>query len=521
MRYSRILDGQILSHQPSFFHTIFHHQPPSSFTMMATNTMFRRIGLVSSLLLVLALSSDAFVTSKGGVTTLKLQQRRIHHHHHHEEVHNDNNDDSNDDSCNFKNEPAICSRRDILAAGIALGVATQTLTLTAQPVNAAETEGVYKPAKRPTAYRVDSTMPPTLLPLDASKERTILTDLGRGSGTDKAKIVVDTVNLNNILNKAVFGTIETVKTLANPKDESKSGPGYATFVCLGLPRDTTTATDIDLAQGLLQAILKPRMSNKKAATALGFAALPVSTQAALDAYSNASASSSASEDLVQAIMAADVSEATVQLLLPLLQYAKSQSLDLLAMAPETQDVKAVRAQGLQASDPVRRAQYVVDTPGFIALPQDPGFKLYTDRSLLKDYDDIDGKGDGRGNFFAERILVHETAATVAAQYAVRRPESLVAIVAATPDLRFLRGINGRIARVCQYLNPNDNKVTNDCVTTILLNPTAKETLSKTRFLRLEVGTGPKTLAYQTKVADYLWFSSMPKVNLITRLMDGQ
>jgi hypothetical protein len=170
---------------------------------------------------------------------------------------------------------------------------------------------------------------------------------------------------------------------------------------------------------------------------------------------------------------------------------------------------------------------VTDAQGFIALSQDPAFKLYIDRSLLKDYDqdNVDigsGKdtGDGRGNFFAERILVHEAAATVAAKYAVSRPESLVAMVAPTPDLRFLRGINGRIARICKFLNPEANKVTNNCVTTILLNPTAKETLSKSRFLRLEIGTGPKTLAYQTKVADYLWFSSMPKVNLITRLMDG-
>jgi hypothetical protein len=36
---------------------------------------------------------------------------------------------------------------------------------------------------------------------------------------------------------------------------------------------------------------------------------------------------------------------------------------------------------------------------------------------------------------------------------------------------------------------------------------------------LEIGTGPRTLEFQTKVADYLWFSSMPKVNLVTRLMD--
>jgi hypothetical protein len=488
---------------------------------------------VISLLLVLASSSvtDAFVTTcRGGVrqSTLAVrrvqQQRRMQINHEDEEphIHNDSNDSN---KVNNNKSVSAFSRRQILAAGVALGVTSQIST--AQPVNAATSsaDSVYKPAKRPTAYRVDSSTPPTLLPLNNSKERNILTGLGQGSGTDKAEIVQDTVNLNNILQKAVYGSIEAITTFADPEDESKSGPGYATFVCLGVPRETTE-TDMELAKGLLQMILKPR-NPKKAATALGLASLPLSTQSVLDAYTTA-ATENDGNDLAQALMDAGVSEATVQLHLPLLQYAKSKKLDILAMAPEVQDIKAVRAQGLQNVDPARREQYVVDAEGFIAQPQDPAYKLYTDRSLLKDYDEnyvnlSTGKdtGDGRGNFFAERILVHEAAATVAAKYAVSRPESLVAMVAPTPDLRFLRGINGRIARICKHLNPEANKVTNDCVTTILLNPTAKETLSKSRFLRLEIGTGPKTLAYQTKVADYLWFSSMPKVNLITRLMDGK
>jgi hypothetical protein len=109
------------------------------------------------------------------------------------------------------------------------------------------------------------------------------------------------------------------------------------------------------------------------------------------------------------------------------------------------------------------------------LTQDPTFKLYTDRSLLKDFDPVDNK-DQQGNFFAQRILVHEAAATALAKYAVSRPDSFVAVLAPTPDLRFLGGINGRIPRVCEYLNKESNKVTNDAVTTILLNPTAKVSL---------------------------------------------
>lgn len=49
---------------------------------------------------------------------------------------------------------------------------------------------------------------------------------------------------------------------------------------------------------------------------------------------------------------------------------------------------------------------------------------------------------------------------------------------------------------------------------------SQSTLSLSRYLRLEIGTAPENWAVQTKVADYLWFSSVPKVNMLPRLMRG-
>merc|ERR1712127_619103 len=106
----------------------------------------------------------------------------------------------------------------------------------------------------------------------------------------------------------------------------------------------------------------------------------------------------------------------------------------------------------------------------------------------------------------------------AAQWAPSRPDALVAVVAPIPDVRFLGGINGRVPRVCRHLNP-DSLVDEEAVTTILLNPNARETLSESRFMRLEIGTAPNNWTYQTKIADYLWFSSMPKVNMLPRMMN--
>ena len=357
---------------------------------------------------------------------------------------------------------------------ISLGVTSVTSVVVSASQEAAATDDVYHPAKRSTAYIVDSTIPPTLIPLNAREESKILASLGRGSGTNKDAIADDSVNLNNILNKAVFGTINAISDLVaiTGREETKSGPGYASFVCLGLPQ-VTRPVDIDLAVGLLTPLIEARKSIK-GETAMGLAFAPLSTQPALDAFLQDGNEAA----LLEAMTDAGVTETTVLLYTPLLQLAKSQNLKVLALAPQVEDADIARKQGLQSVNTGRHAQYVVDTEGFIALTQDPKFKLYTDRSLLEDFDPVDNK-DLQGNFFAQRILAHEAAATALAKYAVSRPDSFVALLAPTPDLRFLGGINGRIPRVCEYLNKESNKVTNDAVTTILLNPTAKVRLYKT------------------------------------------
>lgn len=426
------------------------------------------------------------------------------------------------------------SRRDVCRSVIgAAATVASGLVVGADPAVAVamkEDENGYVAAIRPTAYRVDSTQPPTLLPLvSARKEKSTLGELGRGSGTDKEEIKIDTLNLNNFMNKLVFGSIDAVSQLASPtKDESKVGPGYASFVCMGVPFKTTPK-DISLATSLLTTMLQDR--DNKLATAVGLSFCPMSVQPALNAYNKQSGNNESA--LLSAMKEAGVPSETLDLYMPLIRFVKGKSLEFLALSPEFGDIEAARAKGLGAVDFERRQSYVLDPQGFINVAQDPRYKLYTDRSLLKEYapNSKDAENDNIKGFFAERIFVHETAASVVAKYAVDKPEALVTILAPTPDVRYLQGINGRIPRVYGALvkQTNDasssqtvvtNKVSDNAVTTILLNPTAAETLSATRFLRLEIGTGPDTLVYQAKVADYLWFSSSPKVNLIPRMMNG-
>ena len=399
------------------------------------------------------------------------------------------------------------SRRQALSIGLVTAVTI--------PAVAGASSDDYKPAKRPFAYRVDSSVPPTLLPLTARQEQAILRALGKGSGTGKAGVVSDRITFNNMMNKGVFGTINAVQSVTgtNINETKKAGKGYATFIAMGVPRNTSEE-DVGLAKSLMEFIIQGRKS-QKGPIALGLPFAPLNTQQALDAF----ASNASIQVVMEALNKAGVSDATANLYKPLLEYAKSNELDLIAMSPEIEDQRMVRSRGLQNVDPDRRAQYVLDSEGFIAMTQDPKFRLYTDRSLLKDFEPLD-KSDQVSNFFAERILVHETGATAVAKYAAARPESLVMFVAPIEDVRFMGGYNGRLERISKFLNTGENKVTDDCITTILLNPNAKETLSLSRYLRLEIGTAPSNIEYQTKVSDYLWFSKMPKVNLIPRLMNA-
>lgn len=285
----------------------------------------------------------------------------------------------------------------------------------------------------------------------------------------------------------------------------------ATFVFMGV--DPDSSDDIELAVGLLTDIVKPRQRGES--TALGLAFCPQSTQEVLDAYSKGKNDDST---LIDALIASGVDQSAIDINLPLLRFAKSKRMSLLALSPEVEDLKTVRSEGLQNVNLERRQKYVADAEGFIALTQDPKYKLYAEKSLFKDFVPLNDK-DTSGDFFAERILVHEAMATAAARWAMSHPDSLVVAVAPISDVRYMGGPNGRLPRVCKFVNPLATGIDESAITTILLNPSAKETLSMSKFLRLEIGTTPQTLKYQTKVADYIWFSAIPKVNVLPRMMN--
>jgi Uncharacterized iron-regulated protein len=428
-------------------------------------------------------------------------------------------------------ESSLPSRREAIKSVSNAVLSTSLLTVATDdadalnfnpflPPDQVSNGGKYEQAKRATAYLVDSTIPPTLIPFRAAREAAVLKNLGNGLGTQKTPFIEESLNLNNIMNKGVFGAIDFVQGIVqtdNGDGVSRTEKGKKAYdaSCVFMGVDYKDQSDSMLAISIMSDIVKPRRGLD---TALALEFIPISLQSTLDQYLTSS-KPDADKVLVEALVTeGEVSRDIVETQLPLLQFAKMKQLSLIACKPQPLDIQVVRKEGLQNVNQERRVDYVMDTQGFIEWTQEPKNRMYSEKSLLKDFEPADEK-DTPGNFFAERILVHEAVASAIARYAVRHPKTLIMAIAPLRDVRFFGGPNGRVVRICKKINPQ-MVIDEEAVTTILINPSAEETLSQSRFLRLEIGTKPELLQYQTKVADYLWFSSMPKVNMLPRLMNG-
>lgn len=441
----------------------------------------------------------------------------------------------------YNNNRKELNRRNAILSTSAALLSTTTLTRSPSRANAeflpdifgssSANDGIdgYKPAKRATAYLVDSTFPPTLIPQkSASREKKILSQIGSGMGTSKSPFIDEGITLNNMMKKAVYGTADTVSSLLN--SNSGMNKNEPSFCFLGV-NTLTDEEGVSLAKSLIQEMLKARSS--QGSTAIGLSFVPkLSGQSVLDAYVKGEINSeTALLDKMEEI--ASVPKEIMSSQLPLINLAKKENnnnnknkLQLVALGPEIIDLNTVRREGLQNVDLGRRSKYVLDTQGFIELTQNPRFKLYTEKSMLKDFIPLPDKQDDKpADFFAQRIMQDEAIASSIAEWSVIPNSSqnsssspFMIVISDVPHVRYMGGANMRVPRIMKYLTNGDSAVDEESVTTILLNPTPETTLSLSKYLRLEIGTAPDNWDYQTKVADYLWFSKMPQVNMLPRMM---
>ncbi|CAM9967141.1 unnamed protein product, partial [Phaeothamnion confervicola] len=213
--------------------------------------------------------------------------------------------------------------------------------------------------------------------------------------------------------------------------------------------------------------------------------------------------------------------------LPVLRLARQRGLPLLALGTDSEALFKVRREGLEGLTAEERNQYVVDFRGFIQFVKDPGFKLYAEKLIFPAYDQqlertaAAAAGNAAGgrapfrpskqNFFAARILGDEAMASRAATYAADRPAGTLVILQGSDRVCYEFGSAARAERIARSFGGAL------AVQTVLLNPTAQESLSLTPALRLALAYGEDLYATRP-LADYLWFSESPPVRLVPRMM---
>ena len=154
-----------------------------------------------------------------------------------------------------------------------------------------------------------------------------------------------------------------------------------------------------------------------------------------------------------------------------------------------------------------------------------GFKKYTEKVILSSYYNnpeatitasINSNATNPENYFSSKILQHEFAAYITAKYSYAdgKNNNLVILISPELDVKFGYGIQERIERNLDYLqssvsvdsqsdtkeeinkgvsnpssNPSSGSKTENKVYSILLNPTAADSLSDTVQLRLVLAYG--------------------------------
>ena len=181
--------------------------------------MLRCVFISIVTLFALVSSVDGFVTPQTSrtyhVSLSSLQQQN-------DEVVdcNEENIPSKQHHNNIEPQPTTNRRNAIRKSAASIAAITTGLVSTTQPQQASALPaiasfsnpfapsalkstngGKYIPAKRCTAYLIDQTIPPSLIPYRASREAAILKNLGMGSGTSKTPFIEEDINLNNVLNK--------------------------------------------------------------------------------------------------------------------------------------------------------------------------------------------------------------------------------------------------------------------------------------------------------------------------------
>lgn len=346
-----------------------------------------------------------------------------------------------------------------------------------------------RPSRRPFAYSVEMTSPPSLIPRSSSGEDSLLSRLSRADVTIFGSHVVGPLS---ILDASLEANLisKLLKKTRGRGDKSKSN--NIREIAIGLPLPANPE--------ITSALEKYTLQDKE------------------------ESASSADDELVQTISKfitpSSSSDFSFERFLPILRLARQSRILLLPLDSSNTVKETVLADGLGGLPEEARAQLVPDTEGFLQSAAGSGFKSYSDNVLLTGYGDLIRTKNGTGtvapfeNYIASRIIRDEVMAARAAQWKKSNPNAMLLLLLSAEQTKYGYGVQERIKRnINKY---SDSPVKSGEVLSVLLNPTALDSYSPTVQLRLALAYGAY-LKDQRPLSDFLWFSVCPPVKLLTRL----
>jgi len=212
--------------------------------------------------------------------------------------------------------------------------------------------------------------------------------------------------------------------------------------------------------------------------------------------------------------------------LPLLHFARKNKIRLIALGIALSLQKKILENGLDTLTDIDRSRYVPDPIGFLDTVRKPGFQRYADKVISASYkSDIENgfipSNTNLDNYFGNRILVDEGIASTSANFVNDNPQTTFIIISKKERVIFGYGIQERAQRYLSLLKSskkieiNEEKGNDVKISSILLNPTANDSLSYTSQLQLSLGYG-QFLKDQMPLANFIWFTNDPMVKLLTR-----
>lgn len=275
-------------------------------------------------------------------------------------------------------------------------------------------------------------------------------------------------------------------------------------------------------------------------------------QAALDAYSRSKKDEVSEADADAAfIKGTDWLNRWVwdfEVYKPIFHLARDRGIPLVALNVLSETQQRVKENGLDGLSELEKQIYVPDTDGFVLSVKGPGFQRYTEKVILPSYqfhaeNKLLGDNPTPEKFFSSRILWDEGMASSAVTYLTEKPaKTMMVVLTGLDHVKFGYGIRERALRGLKNFRdkkyaaslaayealvaaasgdekkkpqkpadaPKDVKVLS-----VLLNPTAQDSLSPTVQLQLCLAYGP-FLKDQKPLADFLWFTDSPPVKILTR-----